>query len=136
MVRATSNFSNSMQVGQGGYGKVYRGTLVDGTPVAIKRAQEGSLQGSKEFSTEIELLSRFAISICNARYRRYIPVHQVTDMRTARYRAVPPKIDRRRSILAVGSRLKKKSTVGGRLREKSTVGGRLRKKKGRRRGKE
>ncbi|CAL9083224.1 unnamed protein product [Musa textilis] len=58
MVRATNNFSSSMQVGQGGYGKVYRGTLVDGTPVAIKRAQEGSFQGSKEFSTEIELLSR------------------------------------------------------------------------------
>lgn len=58
MARATSNFSNSTQVGQGGYGKVYRGTLVDGTPVAIKRAQEGSVQGSKEFSTEIELLSR------------------------------------------------------------------------------
>ncbi|KAF7120139.1 hypothetical protein RHSIM_Rhsim13G0122300 [Rhododendron simsii] len=29
------------QVGQGGYGKVYRGTLADGTVVAIKHAQEG-----------------------------------------------------------------------------------------------
>ncbi|RWW13132.1 hypothetical protein GW17_00023171 [Ensete ventricosum] len=46
--------------------------------------------------------------------------------KTARYRAVPPKIDCWWSI----------STVYGRLREKSTVGGRLRKKKGRRRGKE
>ncbi|RWW30137.1 hypothetical protein GW17_00005298 [Ensete ventricosum] len=53
-----------------------------------------------------------------------------------RRRAVPPKIDHRRSISVVDDRLKKKSTVGGRLREKSTVGGRLRKKKGRRRGKE
>lgn len=55
---ATNNFSDSAQVGQGGYGKVYRGILADGTVVAIKRAQEGSLQGSKEFFTEIELLSR------------------------------------------------------------------------------
>ncbi|RWW32442.1 hypothetical protein GW17_00002884 [Ensete ventricosum] len=47
-------------------------------------------------------------------------------MRTVRYRAVPPKIDRRWSISAVGGRLKKKSTVGGRLR----------KKKEKRRGKE
>ncbi|WOK96734.1 putative LRR receptor-like serine/threonine-protein kinase [Canna indica] len=58
MVLATRNFCHSTQVGQGGYGKVYKGTLDDGTIVAIKRAQEGSLQGSKEFSTEIEFLSR------------------------------------------------------------------------------
>ncbi|KAG9443313.1 hypothetical protein H6P81_014653 [Aristolochia fimbriata] len=58
MVLATNNFSNSSQVGQGGYGKVYKGILADGTLVAIKRAQEGSLQGEKEFYTEIELLSR------------------------------------------------------------------------------
>jgi len=58
MALATNNFSSSAQIGQGGYGKVYKGILVDGTVVAIKRAQEGSLQGSKEFFTEIELLSR------------------------------------------------------------------------------
>lgn len=56
MALATSNFSS--QVGQGGYGKVYKGILADGTVVAIKRAQEGSLQGEKEFLNEIELLSR------------------------------------------------------------------------------
>ncbi|XP_027337734.1 probable LRR receptor-like serine/threonine-protein kinase At1g06840 [Abrus precatorius] len=55
---ATNNFSSSSQVGQGGYGKVYKGILSDGTVVAIKRAQEGSLQGEKEFLTEISLLSR------------------------------------------------------------------------------
>ncbi|TKY47280.1 LRR receptor serine/threonine-protein kinase [Spatholobus suberectus] len=55
---ATDNFSISAQVGQGGYGKVYRGILSDGTVVAIKRAQEGSLQGEREFLTEISLLSR------------------------------------------------------------------------------
>lgn len=58
MSQATDNFSNAAQVGQGGYGKVYKGILADGTVVAMKRAQEGSLQGSKEFFTEIELLSR------------------------------------------------------------------------------
>ncbi|RZR70675.1 hypothetical protein BHM03_00001044, partial [Ensete ventricosum] len=49
---------------------------------------------------------RFAISIFTARYGQYIPVHQVAGTRTARYRAVPPKIDRRRSISTVGDRLK------------------------------
>ncbi|KAL5102219.1 hypothetical protein RYX36_006546, partial [Vicia faba] len=58
MASATRNFSESAQIGQGGYGKVYKGNLHDGTVVAIKRAQEGSLQGEREFLTEIQLLSR------------------------------------------------------------------------------
>ena len=45
MALATNNFSVSMQIGQGGYGRVYKGLLNDGTVVAIKRAWEGSLQG-------------------------------------------------------------------------------------------
>ncbi|KAL3326337.1 hypothetical protein AABB24_037158 [Solanum stoloniferum] len=55
---ATNSFSSTTIIGQGGYGKVYKGILAEGTIVAIKRAQQGSLQGEKEFSTEIELLSR------------------------------------------------------------------------------
>ncbi|KAJ4719276.1 Leucine-rich repeat protein kinase family protein [Melia azedarach] len=58
MALATNNFDSSAQVGQGGYGKVYKGILADGMVVAIKRAQEGSLQGEKEFLTEIQFLSR------------------------------------------------------------------------------
>ncbi|XVF37377.1 hypothetical protein REPUB_Repub20aG0002800 [Reevesia pubescens] len=58
MALASGNFNSSTQVGQGGYGKVYKGTLSDKTVVAIKRAEEGSLQGQKEFLTEIKLLSR------------------------------------------------------------------------------
>ncbi|WVY91183.1 hypothetical protein V8G54_036697 [Vigna mungo] len=58
MALATNNFNQSAQIGEGGYGKVYKGRLPDGTVVAIKRAQEGSLQGEREFFTEIELLSR------------------------------------------------------------------------------
>ena len=58
MVMATNNFNSSTQVGQGGYGKVYKGILADGTVVAIKRAREGSLQGETEYLTEIEFLSR------------------------------------------------------------------------------
>uniref|UniRef100_A0A0D2ZZD2 non-specific serine/threonine protein kinase n=2 Tax=Brassica TaxID=3705 RepID=A0A0D2ZZD2_BRAOL len=37
---------------------VYRGILPSGQLIAIKRAQQGSLQGGLEFKTEIELLSR------------------------------------------------------------------------------
>lgn len=58
MKKCTNNFSEANSVGSGGYGKVYRGTLPLGKLVAIKRAQQGSMQGAVEFKTEIELLSR------------------------------------------------------------------------------
>ncbi|KAK3031340.1 hypothetical protein RJ639_035246 [Escallonia herrerae] len=54
----TNNFSEANNIGSGGYGMVYRGTLPSGQLVAIKRAQQGSAQGGLEFKTEIELLSR------------------------------------------------------------------------------
>ncbi|WZY82644.1 hypothetical protein YC2023_029028 [Brassica napus] len=56
--KCTENFSEANDVGGGGYGKVYRGILPSGQLIAIKRAQQGSLQGGLEFKTEIELLSR------------------------------------------------------------------------------
>ncbi|KAL7002110.1 hypothetical protein U1Q18_003263, partial [Sarracenia purpurea var. burkii] len=56
--KCTDYFSEANIIGAGGYGKVYRGTLASGQLVAIKRAQQGSLQGALEFKTEIELLSR------------------------------------------------------------------------------
>ncbi|CAM0883089.1 unnamed protein product [Alopecurus aequalis] len=54
----TKNFSEDHEIGSGGYGKVYKGMIADGTSVAIKRAEYGSKQGAVEFKTEIELLSR------------------------------------------------------------------------------
>ncbi|VAH90576.1 unnamed protein product [Triticum turgidum subsp. durum] len=56
--RSTNNFAEANELGYGGYGKVYRGMLPNGQFIAIKRAQQGSMQGGHEFKTEIELLSR------------------------------------------------------------------------------
>ncbi|KAL6660085.1 hypothetical protein ACP70R_002207 [Stipagrostis hirtigluma subsp. patula] len=56
--RSTNNFAEANELGYGGYGKVYRGMLPTGQFIAIKRAQQGSMQGGHEFKTEIELLSR------------------------------------------------------------------------------
>ncbi|CAA7027476.1 unnamed protein product [Microthlaspi erraticum] len=56
--KCTDHFSEANDVGGGGYGKVYKGKLPSGQVIAIKRAQQGSLQGGLEFKTEIELLSR------------------------------------------------------------------------------
>ncbi|KAI3757325.1 hypothetical protein L6452_04860 [Arctium lappa] len=54
----TNNFSETNNIGTGGYGMVYRGSLPNGQLIAIKRATQGSTQGRLEFKTEIELLSR------------------------------------------------------------------------------
>ncbi|KAK3444675.1 hypothetical protein EUGRSUZ_A00887 [Eucalyptus grandis] len=56
--KCTNSFCESNQIGSGGYGRVYKGMLPDGQVLAIKRAQQGSMQGTHEFKTEIELLSR------------------------------------------------------------------------------
>nr|XP_019708256.1 probable leucine-rich repeat receptor-like protein kinase At5g49770 [Elaeis guineensis] len=56
--KCTNDFSEANDIGNGSYGKVYRGILNDGQLVAVKRAQQGSMQGGLEFNTEIELLSR------------------------------------------------------------------------------
>ncbi|KAB2606810.1 receptor-like protein kinase HERK 1 [Pyrus ussuriensis x Pyrus communis] len=56
---ATSNFDESWVIGIGGFGKVYKGTLNDGTKVAVKRGNPRSQQGLAEFRTEIEMLSQF-----------------------------------------------------------------------------
>ncbi|KAI6685705.1 hypothetical protein NL676_031618 [Syzygium grande] len=56
---ATNNFDESWVIGIGGFGKVYRGELNDGTKVAVKRGNPRSQQGLAEFQTEIEMLSQF-----------------------------------------------------------------------------
>lgn len=55
---ATNNFDESLIIGVGGFGKVYKGEVEDGVPAAIKRANPQSEQGLAEFETEIEMLSK------------------------------------------------------------------------------
>lgn len=40
LIKATSNFSPSLKIGQGGFGTVFKGKLRDGKIVAIKRAKK------------------------------------------------------------------------------------------------
>lgn len=56
--RATKNFSSKLLIGEGGFGKVYKGTLRDGVKVAVKRSEPGHGQGVLEFQTEIMVLSQ------------------------------------------------------------------------------
>ncbi|XVF75023.1 hypothetical protein PTKIN_Ptkin13bG0155800 [Pterospermum kingtungense] len=55
---ATNNFDESLVIGVGGFGKVFKGEIEDGTLAAIKRANPQSEQGLAEFHTEIEMLSQ------------------------------------------------------------------------------
>lgn len=57
---ATQNFNDALVIGRGGFGKVYKGVIDDGTiTVAIKRLDIMSKQGSSEFWSEVEMLSKF-----------------------------------------------------------------------------
>ncbi|KAJ8748275.1 hypothetical protein K2173_000847 [Erythroxylum novogranatense] len=55
---ATNNFEAASILGEGGFGRVFKGVLSDGTAVAIKRLTSGGQQGDKEFLVEVEMLSR------------------------------------------------------------------------------
>ncbi|XP_048550304.1 G-type lectin S-receptor-like serine/threonine-protein kinase B120 isoform X4 [Triticum urartu] len=58
IVLATNNFSNSNMLGHGGFGNVYKGTLEDGTKIAVKRLSKGSGQGVMEFRNEVILIAK------------------------------------------------------------------------------
>lgn len=49
---ATQNFDESLKIGQGGYGSIYKGLLRQ-TEVAIKRLQSQGSQGPLEFQMEV-----------------------------------------------------------------------------------
>ncbi|XP_074279144.1 putative serine/threonine-protein kinase PBL21 isoform X2 [Silene latifolia] len=54
---ATKNFRDSHLIGEGGFGKVYKGRLEDGQVIAAKRLNLESLQGNQEFIVEVLMLS-------------------------------------------------------------------------------
>ncbi|CAH2041150.1 unnamed protein product [Thlaspi arvense] len=56
---ATNNFDDTLLIGKGGFGKVYKGFIDGGaTIVAIKRLNAESKQGAQEFWTEVKALSK------------------------------------------------------------------------------
>ncbi|CAJ1978629.1 unnamed protein product [Sphenostylis stenocarpa] len=55
---ATRNFSTENKLGEGGFGPVYKATLVDGRELAVKRLSKMSGQGLDEFKNEVALIAK------------------------------------------------------------------------------
>ncbi|XP_074307777.1 putative receptor-like protein kinase At2g42960 isoform X2 [Silene latifolia] len=53
---ATARFSPNNIIGEGGYGVVYKGLLVNGTEVAVKRLVNNLGQAEKEFRVEVDAI--------------------------------------------------------------------------------
>ncbi|CAA7058874.1 unnamed protein product [Microthlaspi erraticum] len=58
LATATNNFREDFLIGEGGFGRVYKGTLEKtGQIVAVKQLDRNGLQGNKEFIIEVLMLS-------------------------------------------------------------------------------
>ncbi|CAL4901418.1 unnamed protein product [Urochloa decumbens] len=55
---ATNNFSEENKLGEGGFGPVYKGTLLNGQDIAVKRLSATSQHGQVEMKNEVFLLAK------------------------------------------------------------------------------
>ncbi|XP_022927517.1 G-type lectin S-receptor-like serine/threonine-protein kinase At1g11300 isoform X1 [Cucurbita moschata] len=58
LATATNHFHFNNKLGQGGFGPVYKGKLVDGPEIAVKRLSRTSGQGLEEFTNEVMVISK------------------------------------------------------------------------------
>ncbi|KAJ4823213.1 hypothetical protein Tsubulata_013986 [Turnera subulata] len=58
ILSATENFSINNKLGEGGFGPVYKGKLLNGGEIAVKRLSTYSGQGLEEFKNEVALVSK------------------------------------------------------------------------------
>ncbi|XP_037408196.1 receptor-like cytoplasmic kinase 185 [Triticum dicoccoides] len=57
LAAATKNFRQDCMLGEGGFGRVYKGRLESGQAVAVKQLDRDGLQGNREFLVEVLMLS-------------------------------------------------------------------------------
>jgi len=112
---ATNNFDEKMVIGVGGFGKVYRGVMQDGTKIAVKqgKANQMSGQGLSEFRTEIDVLSKLRhrhlvalLGYCNE-HNEMILVYEYMENGTLRCHlygtSLPPLSWRQRLEICIGA---------------------------------
>nr|VDD29099.1 unnamed protein product [Brassica oleracea] len=56
--KATDKFSAKRVLGEGGFGRVYQGSMEDGTEIAVKLLTRDNQSRDREFIAEVEMLSR------------------------------------------------------------------------------
>lgn len=56
--KATDKFSAKRVLGEGGFGRVYQGSMEDGAEVAVKLLTRDNQNRDREFIAEVEMLSR------------------------------------------------------------------------------
>ncbi|KAK3166445.1 hypothetical protein QOZ80_1AG0045890 [Eleusine coracana subsp. coracana] len=57
LAAATKNFRQDCLLGEGGFGRVYKGRLENGQAIAVKQLDRNGLQGNREFLVEVLMLS-------------------------------------------------------------------------------
>ncbi|KAK4348578.1 hypothetical protein RND71_031333 [Anisodus tanguticus] len=55
---ATNNFAVNKNIGEGGFGPVYKGVLEEGQEIAVKRLSRTSMQGLDEFKNEVIYIAK------------------------------------------------------------------------------
>lgn len=55
---ATDRFKNENKIGEGAFGEVFKGSLANGTEIAVKCLKLGSQHGEDSFYTEIDTYGR------------------------------------------------------------------------------
>lgn len=58
ILTATNKFADTNKLGEGGFGPVYKGKLLDGKEIAVKRLSMRSSQGIEEFKNEVMLIAK------------------------------------------------------------------------------
>ncbi|KAJ1282718.1 hypothetical protein BS78_03G072600 [Paspalum vaginatum] len=74
---ATDGFSDDRELGVGGFGTVYKGTLRDGSVVAVKRLYKNSYRSVEQFQNEVEILSQL-------RHPNLVTLYGCTSPRSSR----------------------------------------------------
>ncbi|XP_057967659.1 cysteine-rich receptor-like protein kinase 10 isoform X2 [Malania oleifera] len=76
---STENFSRENRLGEGGFGPVYKGKLLQGEEIAVKRLSRTSKQGLVEFKNEVTLTAKLQhvnlvrlLGFCNEREEKML----------------------------------------------------------------